>query len=99
MGYTEIYRKIYAAAKKDSVPHEIAHSISITITDAITTLRSYVRENHPDLTETVEEIVSGVWKKNEQANSWVDFYEPSTWKRKIGGYDLDDHGRPLDGHD
>lgn len=77
-----MYRKIYAAAKKDSVPHELAHSISVRITDAITTLRTYVKDNYPELTETVEEVVSDSWNK-----------------RKIGGYDLDDYGRPLDGHD
>lgn len=82
MNYTEMYRKIYAAAKKDSVPHELAHSISVRITDAITTLRTYVRDNYPELTETVEEVISDSWSKP-----------------KIGGYDLDDYGRPLDGHD
>lgn len=91
MNYTEIYRKIYAAAKNDSVPHELAHSISIKITDAVTTLRTYVRENHPEILSAVEEVFTDFWAKSAkqpEGNSWVDFYESSTWRP--GGFDLDD---------
>lgn len=81
MSYTEIYRKIYAAAKDDSVPHEVTHSISIRITDAITTLRSYVRENHPELLEVVQEIVSSTWRENKIGGYDLDDKGQSLHKR------------------
>lgn len=61
MNFTDIYRKIYSFAKTDQIPHELAHSVSVRITDVITELYTYVKENCPDKLDEIGKTINDFW--------------------------------------
>jgi hypothetical protein len=61
MNYTDIYRAVYEALKRDSYRHEELHSASIRITDAVWGLLIMCKEDN-DLPETAGTIVDSVLK-------------------------------------
>lgn len=41
LDYTQIYREVYSIVKKENIPHELAHSTSLKITNAVSDLFLY----------------------------------------------------------
>jgi len=64
LNYTEVYKKIYKEIKTESIPHTLAHSNALKITNSIMEIYVLSLGKNKKLAEVVLDTVSSIKSEN-----------------------------------